>query len=40
MTAPDSDPVTLWTGEAASNLPTEDQQLLADYLDASLRESL
>ena len=35
------DPVTLWTSaESVANVPPEDQQLLVDYLDASLREHL
>jgi uncharacterized protein DUF3313 len=34
------DPVTLWTSESIEKVPPEDQQLLADYLDASLREEL
>jgi hypothetical protein len=36
------DPVTLWTGSATdlAKVPHEDQQLLADYLDASLRDHL
>ena len=33
------DPVTLWT-ESESKVSPEDQQLLADYLDASLRHHL
>jgi Protein of unknown function (DUF3313) len=34
------EPVTLWTEEAVANVPPEDQQLLADYMDASLRNEL
>lgn len=34
------EPVTLWTNESIENVPLEDQQLLADYLDASLRNEL
>ena len=34
------DPVTLWTSESIANVPPEDQQLLTDYLDASLRHHL
>ena len=34
------EPVTLWTNASIANVPPEDQQLLADYLDASLRNEL
>ncbi len=36
------DPVTIWTSgdSTVANVPEEDRQLLADYLDASLRNSL
>jgi hypothetical protein len=34
------EPVTLWTNESIDNVPAEDRQLLADYLDASLRNEL
>jgi Protein of unknown function (DUF3313) len=35
------DPVTLWTStESVANVAPEDQQLLTDYLDASLRHHL
>jgi hypothetical protein len=35
------DPVTLWTSsESVANVPPEDQQLLVDYMDASLRHHL
>jgi hypothetical protein len=34
------DPVTIWTSEDLAKVPPEDLQLLADYLDASLRHHL